>query len=183
MIVGLIFVYSSNEPRLFYDWSGIRQSVKDTVIIIADHGEVAAAIVGFDTVPPQQYHRRTWLIRNATLDELTKLTDYPNGAVKAMVYEGLIRKDSTHRFEILMQALQDTSTFFNYQAGCLGEWTMVGEYLADHVLELNFDVAFPPPPPPSGNNHSFSDEEINKIKLRYRGLVEKKQKYLQAYLE
>ncbi|AHM59262.1 hypothetical protein D770_04975 [Flammeovirgaceae bacterium 311] len=183
MIVGLLFLYSSNEPRLFYDWSGIRQSVKDTVINIADHGGVTAAIVGFDTVTPQQYHRRTWLIKNTTLNELTILRNYPNGAVKAMAYEGLIRRDSTHRFEILMRALQDTTTFFNFQEGCLGEWTMLSEYLVDRVLQLHIDITYPPPPPPDGYIHSFSDEEMNEIKNRYRELVKKNQEYLQAYLE
>ena len=36
--------------------------------------------------------RRRWVMNNATKIELLKLFEYPNGTVKVIAYEGLLRK-------------------------------------------------------------------------------------------
>ncbi len=36
--------------------------------------------------PPQQWHRRRWLMKNASTEELLKLIEYPNEVVKVTAY-------------------------------------------------------------------------------------------------
>ena len=82
--------------------------------------------------------RRRWIMRNATESELLKLTKYPNGTVKAIAYEGLLRKkEFTNRTELTLRAIRDTTYLVDYQSGCIGWNREIGEYLVQDVLMID----------------------------------------------
>jgi len=114
----------------------IRPEIRDTVLLIEDYGSITSGIVGIQGKTPQQWPRRRWFFKNAKEHELRKLIDYPNGVVKATAYEGLIRKPNTNSYELILQALNDTTTFFNYQSGCVGYPMMIGKHLVQNLLFL-----------------------------------------------
>lgn len=120
-------------------------------------------------------------MKNATEQELLKLTDYPNGAVKATAYEGLLRKGDLNHYDLIIKALNDTATFFNYQNGCEGNMTLLSEYLIKNILYLDENV--PSPPKPSEFTERFSEKELNSIMSIYAERLEKKWKYFNAYYD
>ena len=82
--------------------------------------------------------RRRWIMRNATESELLKLTKYPNGTVKAIAYEGLLRKkEFTNRTELTLRAIGDTTYLVDYQSDCIGWNREIGEYLVQDVLMID----------------------------------------------
>lgn len=180
IIVGILYAYFSANQKFDYNWDGILGPIKDTVLTIANNEYVVASYVGVGAITPLQYYRSTWLINMATIDELTKLTKYPDGAVKAIAYEGLFKRDSTRRFEILMAALNDSTTFFNYQEGCVGEMSMLGEHQILNVLRLHHGFKFPPPIPDGNTLLDFSDDEIKAIESKYTKIIGKKQEFFRG---
>ena len=181
-IVGLIFFLSSAyEPSWTFNWQNIRPEIRDTVRLIEKYGSVTSGVVGYAGKTPQQWHRRRWLMKSATEDELTKLIDYPSGAVKATAYEGLMRRENPDKFKLMNQALNDTTTFFNYQSGCVGLPMMLGEYLVENVIPISDRV--PPPPPEKTIEYNLSDKEIATLKKLYNERIKNKEKYLRKIYE
>ncbi len=117
-------------------------------------------------------------MKNATEEELTKLMNYPNGAVKTTAYEALIRKARGDQFDLLYQALIDTTTFINYRMGCIGFTMMIGEYLVEQVVPISDRV--PPPLPEVLEKYNLSEEEIDTLRELYRMRVDRKQVYYLA---
>ena len=176
-IVGVIFFLSSaHEPNWTFNWQEIRPEIRDTVKLIERDGRVMSGIVGVSGKTPQQFHRRKWLMKNATKDELTKLIDYPSETVKATAYEGLIRKENSDKYKLINQALNDTSTFFNYQSGCVGFPMMIGEYLVENVIPISDRV--PPLPPEKVIEYNLSEMEIRNLRKLYNERINKKEEYL-----
>ncbi len=181
-IVGLIFFLSSAyEPSWTFNWQEIRPEIRDTVKLIERYGSVTSGIVGYAGQTPQQWHRRKWLMKNATEDELTKLIDYPSGTVKTIAYEGLIRKENSDKYKLINQALNDTTTFFNYQSGCDGFTMMIGEYLVENVIPISDRV--PPLPPEKVIEYNLSDTEIVNLRELYNKRIDKKEEYLRKIYE
>lgn len=70
--------------------------------------------------------------------ELLKLTEYPNGTVKAIAYERLLRKkEFSNKTELTLRAIQDTTHLIDYQSGCIGWNREIGEYLVKDVLMID----------------------------------------------
>lgn len=181
-IVGLIFFLSSAyEPSWTFNWQEIRPEIRDTVELIERYGSVTSGIVGYSGETPQQWHRRRWLMKNATEGELKKLIDYPSGTVKAIAYEGLIRKENSDKYKLINQALNDTTTFFNYQSGCEGFAMMIGEYLVENVIPISDRV--PPLPPEKVIEYNLSDAEIINLRELYNKRIDKKEEYLRQRYE
>jgi hypothetical protein len=181
-IVGLIFFLSSAyEPNWTFNWEKIRPEIRDTVKLIEDYGSVTIGVVGINAKTPQQWHRRRWLMKNASIEELTRLIDYPNGSVKTTAYEGLIRKSNSDKYELMYQALNDTTTFFNYQSGCVGFPKMIGEYLAENVIPISDRI--PPLPPERMVNYNLTEEKILNLRNLYNERIEKKEEYLRKKYE
>src|SRR5690606_31557953 len=92
--IGILFAFSSfYEKSWSFNWNGIRNQIKDSVQI-AENGGISSGVVGYGARKPKQFDRRHWIMQNATESELIKLTEYPNGTVKTIAYEGLIRKEN-----------------------------------------------------------------------------------------
>lgn len=176
-IAGLMFFLSSAyEPSWTFNWQEIRPEIRDTVKLVERYGSVTSGIVGYAGKTPQQWYRRKWLMKNATEDELTKLIDYPSGTVKATAYEGLIRKENSDKYKLINQALNDTTTFFNYQSGCVGLPMMIGEYLVENIIPISERV--PPLPPEKVIEYNLSGSEIANIRKLYNERIDKKEEYL-----
>ncbi len=175
-IAGLVFLLSIvYKPNWIFNWQEIRPEIRDTIRLIEKCGHVTSRTVGYAGKTPQQWHRRKWLMKNATKDELTKLTEYPNGTVKATVYEGLIKKENSDKYKLLKQALNDTSTFVMFQSGCLVRPKMIGEYLAENVIPISDRIPLPP-----GNEieNYLSEMEIANLRKLYKERLDKREEYL-----
>ncbi|HMR43559.1 MAG TPA: hypothetical protein PKC40_06990 [Saprospiraceae bacterium] len=178
VIVGWLFILSSfYEPSWIFDWAGIRPEIRDTVKLVDKYGSITSGSVGIEARTPQEWYTRIWLMKNADEDELKTLLAYPKGAVKATAYEGLIKKpNATSKFDLIYQALNDTTTFIHYQSGCVGEPLLVGEYLIDHVTGISGRLR--PFSPESVMKYNLSDEEINTLMELYHKRMNKKDEYL-----
>jgi len=133
----VVFYFSNAyHPNWKYDWSEIRPELKDTVLVLAYYGDITSSIVGPRAIKPAQYDRRNWFMKKATDKELLNLIDYPSGCVKASAYEALFRRNRIDYNKLLFMAINDTTSFFNYQNGCVGEMMTISEYLVEHVVDL-----------------------------------------------
>lgn len=182
-VVGLIFIFLSSayQPSLTFNWKEIRPEIRDTIKLIENYGSVTSDAVGIAGITPQQWFRRRWVINNATEDELKILLEYPNGAVKATAYEGLMIKPNADKFKLLNQALNDTTAIFTYQAGCIGQPMMIGEYLIESVIPISDKV--PPLPSDKTEKFNFTEQQISYLRKLYKDRVEKKEQYLRKIYE
>ncbi len=165
--IGIVTVLSSGyEKSWSYNWNGISDQVRDS-IKVAEYGGISSGWVGIAPKKPKQYDRRFWIMKNASESELLKLTEYPNGTIKTIAYEGLIRKKSfDKKSELILKALDDNEFTIEYASGCTGMPMRISEYLVDYVLFIN-DKS---PPLPDGlyNQYNLSGTEIEKIMVEYR---------------
>lgn len=177
VIVGIMFFISNAyEPSWVFNWKEIRPEIRDTVKLIERYGSVTSGVVGINAKTPQQWYRRMWLMKNANEAELKQLLDYPSGAIKITAYEGLMRKRNINKYELTTQALNDTTTFFNYRSGCVGFPKMVGEYLIENVLAIS--ERMPPLPPDRIKEYSLTEEQILTLRKLYNQQIDKKEWYL-----
>ncbi|MDO5978570.1 hypothetical protein [Flavivirga spongiicola] len=136
--IGIVVVLSSfYEKSWTYNWNGIRQQIKDSVKV-AEYGGISTGIVGYDARKPAQFDRRHWIMQNASESELLKLTVYPNGTIKTIAYEGLIKKlEFENKTNLILDAIADTEYHMYLQSGCTGTPMHIGEYLVDFVLQID----------------------------------------------
>lgn len=138
IVISLSFFYSGfYEPSWSFKWDGIRPEIRDTIQAIECYGSISSGIVGYTGKRPQQFERRMWLMKNASNEELTRLKDFPNGIIKTIAFEALVTQQTVNRYNLLVEAFNDSTSFFNYQSGCIGERMMVGEYLVEKVANLS----------------------------------------------
>ena len=175
-VVLIFFLSFGCESVNFFNWQGIRPEIRDTVKLIEQYGSVTSKAVGPAGKTPRQWYRRKWLMKNATESELRKLIDYPSGVVKATAYEGLIRKPDSDKYQLLNEALSDTTTFFYYEFGCGGSLMMIGEYLVENVVPISDRL--PPLPRGKAVECNLSDTEIASLRRLYDARVDKKVEYL-----
>ncbi|MEQ8475720.1 hypothetical protein [Fulvivirga sp.] len=166
ILIGVITIFSSMyEKSWVYNWSGIRPEIKDS-IQMAEYGGISSGIVGISGIKPKQYDRRHWIMENTTTAELLRLTEYPDGTIKTIAYEGLIRKaDYKNKTDLVFKALQDKEYQIEYYAGCEGMRMNVGEYLIEFVLYIDSNS---PPPIDGRNPYKISEKEVDVILTEYR---------------
>ena len=159
--IGVLFVLSSfYEKSWTYNWNGISEQIRDS-IKVAEYRGISSGVVGIDARKPNQFDRRHWIMKNATVSELLKLTEYPNGTIKTIAYEGFEKKT-----ELVMKSLKDIEYPIEYQSGCVGRPMYISEYLIDFVLYLDNDG----PPLPDGlyNRFGLAENDVKKIMDEYR---------------
>ena len=165
------------EPDWTYDWEGIRTEIRDSTRLVAERDFISNGVVGNSGRTPLQFYRRKWIMKNATIEVLSRLTKYPNGTVKAMAYEGLIRSSDGLEFELVMSALNERSDLVYYMSGCEEETMLIGEYLVNTLFRDELKIPGPLPPPRS-NIYEFSPEEKRELKEVYTDLMREKQELI-----
>ena len=164
--IAIIIIISTNyEENWTYNWDEIRTEIKDSIKISEIRG-ITSGVGGMGSSTIDEVNRRRWIMKNATESELLQLIKYPNGTIKAIAYEGLIRKkEFKNKTELTLNAIKDTTYLVDYQFGCTGKQMRIGEYLVINVL--NFDGLYPPSPEML-NDYGISQSNKEKILTEYR---------------
>lgn len=166
MAIGAVMIFSSMyEKSWLFNWNGIRAEIKDSVQT-AEYWGISSGIVRDSGVKPKQFDRRHWIMKNATIQELLKLTEYPEGTIRVIAYEGLIRKpDFKNKSSLALRAIKDRDYRIEFYSGCQGMDMYIGEYLIEFVLYIDDNS---PPPIEGRNPFRFKQNEIDYLLAEYR---------------
>ena len=110
--IGIIAVLTSGyEKSWSHNWNGVSESIKDSVLVVRDIAYTGGT--GPNGRSMEKYaNKRLWIMDNATENELLNLTKYPNGTVKAICYEGLIRNSAfDKKTDLILESIKDKSNF------------------------------------------------------------------------
>ena len=160
--IGFIIVLTSGYEKSWkFSWNGINRNIKDSIHIYESRN-ISSGIGGNGKAIPEEIESRKWIMKNATESELLKLTEFPNGNIKAIAYEGLLRKkEFKNKNEIISSAINDTIYSVFYDSGCTGMKMEIGEYLVQNVLMI--DDKIEPFSPELITDFGFSKVEKQKI--------------------
>jgi len=162
--VGLLIIVALSYDRSWtFNWNGIRSQIKDS-IEIAINDDISIGVIGYDARIPAQYYRRHWIMKNATENELENLTKYPNGTIRTIAYEGLLRRPNfENKSELIIRAISDTQYPIYFESGCTGNEMTIGKYLIDHILQIGQNG----PPNPNRNTYGLSEKELEGILMEF----------------
>jgi len=90
-------------------------------------------------VRPGQYDNFTELQKRATKDELTELTNHPNGVVRCYAFWALSYDTSAALFPIVLKHLQDAASV-KTQFGCISSREKVGDFFISIVTPEYVDL-------------------------------------------
>lgn len=160
-----IIIFTNYEKSWSFNWNGIRKNIKDSIAIAEIQG-ITSGVVGYSgTSTRDEIMRRKWIMSNATEEELLKLIEYPSGTVKAIAYEGLIKKEHyDEKAELISKSISDNEFSVYYQSGCIGSKLSVSEYLMRFVI--NIDNSYTTSQR-TNNNYGLTELEKNKILIEY----------------
>ena len=165
--IGFMMIISlSYQKSWLFNWDDIQPRVKDSLKIY-EYQSITCGIIGDGKAYPEEIETRNWIMKNASIAELWKLTEFPNGNIKAIAYEGLLKKNINNKAALIIKAIQDTSHFVYYDCGCLGQRMSIGTYLVRHILFIDDEIP-PPPLAKTPENIKLSDFEIETILLEYK---------------
>ncbi|WP_236554557.1 hypothetical protein [Flavobacterium sp. 9AF] len=163
-----IFLISfSYEKSWSYNWEGIRENLKDSISLYRTNS-ITSGVGENGSDFSFEVERRNWIMKYATIKELEKLSLYPDGTIKAIAYEGLLRnKLYFKKYDLILKILNDED-IVAYQSGCLGYTISLRDYFMDYVLQLNPERSFE-----FTTNLGFglSDEEKYKIIAEYKSYL------------
>lgn len=167
IVIGTLIIFTSfYEKNWSYSWNGIRKNIKDSILKVEFRG-ITSGTGGEGKSTMNEVKRRFWVMKNASESELLKLTKYPNGNVKAVAYEGLLRnKLFSDKTSLTLEAIKDTIYEVDYQSGCLGMYMSIGEYLIQNVL--NIDDRMPPLTPNMMSDFGISKLDKEKILIEFK---------------
>jgi hypothetical protein len=172
----IILLFSSSsfyQDNWSFNWDEIRIEVKDSILIYERH-PITSGVAGEGVSTAPEVKTRLWIMNYATIHELLLLKNYPDGTIKAIAFEGLIRKrDFSNKKEIILEAINynkvksasDNEHIVAYQSGCLVFDLSLGEYLVIDVLHL--DKSYPTPPSSSRLDIGLSDTDKQEILEAY----------------
>lgn len=163
----ILMYVSTYEPSWSFNWKEIRKEVKDSIKIY-ERNPITSGVVGYAAISTKsEIKRRKWIMNYATESELKKLITYPYGNVKAIAYEGFLRKNDIEidKTKLVLEAIKDTTYTVHFQRGCIGTGYEIGEYLMKRVLSI--DSLEPPIRPELRIDYNFSKTEIAEILKEY----------------
>ena len=175
---------SFHDSRWFFDWSGVRPHIKDSALQLE-----WMSFGGWNDHARKRYAKRDRLLKAANETELLRLAQYPNGSIKATAYRGLLGKtrDVDLIFNLLMNALDDTTTHVGISHGCTGDYELTGLFIVEYLAWFScVDYGLtPPPPPPPSPLPPFSEKQIELLRDKWCQLKSKQDYYLrkQQYLQ
>lgn len=166
VVVGIVSAFTSNyHPRWNFNWNTIRPEIKDSIAPY-EFKYLTNGVGAMGSSTQNEVDRRRWIMSNATESELLKLTTYPNGTIKAIAYEGLLRKEEFRaKTELTVKAIQDTTYKVFFLSGCEAWEREIGAYLMQDVLIL--DDQIPPLRSKYLANIDLSDSDKNLILSEY----------------
>ena len=176
IVLALFCLSMIYHPKYFFDWTDIRNEVRDSVKLAVDYGALTGKAVGPSGNTPQQWYRVKWLLNNADKEELYQLKEYPSSVIRTIAFEGLAKRESIDKFKLLKEALNDTTTIVYYEAGCFVLPMMIGEYLMERVIPISDRI--PPPPPSKTVEFDLSIQEIDTLRMMYHLLLNRKEELL-----
>jgi hypothetical protein len=161
-IIGLayFFVFSSfYQASWLYNWNGIRKFIKDSIKIY-EYTPISSSVGSYNIAIKEEVKTRKWIIEKATVKELERLTEYPNGNVKAIAYEGLIRREKyNHKKELILKAIKDTFYPVYYHTGCCENLCFnISEYIIHYIMIID-----PKIPKPSNENEFVKDIGLTEL--------------------
>lgn len=131
MIV-IILSFSYNETW-FFNWEGIRPEIKDS---ISEDNYIHIFKRRAD-LDPKILNKRGWLISYANDYELLRLTNFPNGNVKAVAYEGLLKsKTYKDKYQLILGSFKEKCDV-TYISECRSQSFRLSDFLINHVLRQN----------------------------------------------
>ena len=145
LLVFLLVLKVNRTNQDFYNWKGIRSELRDTITLFIEYGEITDSIIGHSGNTSKQWFRRKWIMDYADSNELYRLISHPKSIVKLTAYEGLLRNKDSFKFEILKNAMRDTTSIIFYQSCCTSFPLLIGEYLSEEVFLIS-DLVPPPKP-------------------------------------
>lgn len=146
--IGIIAaIFTTSETNDNYNLDGVRKEIKDSIKISELRGTTSR-----------------WIRKNATKSELLKLIKYPNGIVKAIAYEGLLRKkEFAQKAELTLRAINDTTYIIDNQSRCLMN-VNIGEYIVQNVLLIDDEIPTPERLPDFGLNKIEKEKILTEFK-------------------
>jgi len=140
-------ISSSYHEAWFYSWDGVRKEIKDSILDYEyRYLSITSGVGGNGRSTRNEVKKRHWIMKHATESELQKLTEYPWGNIKAIAYEGLLRKKAVdQKYQLVLDAINDRKYPVYYQSGCEGSVMEIGTYLIYYVLGIDDDLPLPPP--------------------------------------
>lgn len=180
IFVAILFAYSNFYTEKWnFDWKGIRNEIKDSIELLDRSGEITFDKTDFSGRKVIEWYRQKWLLENVNELELVKLTDYPSGTVKAIAYEGLIRKSDVDIFPLLEKSLNDTLTFVHYQSGCIVTSIMLSDYLFSYLTNLNDEL----PPIQNPLEIKLTEKQKSEIVSLFKKRKSKEDYYKEEYFK
>ncbi len=174
IVIGIISAISSNyTSEWLFNWNDVRGEIKDSIKLASYRG-ITSGVGGMGRSTKDEVNSRIWIMKNATKSELQKLTEYPNGTIKAISYEGLIKKkevDNKYKYDLIIRAIKDTTYQVSYQSGCLGWERSIGEYLIQDILRI--DDRLPPVARAFRASFGLTDSQRKKILIEFKKTLEK----------
>ncbi|VXA97440.1 conserved hypothetical protein [Flavobacterium sp. 9AF] len=167
LLLTIFLISFSYEKSWSYNWEGIRENLKDSISLYRTNS-ITSGVGENGSDFSFEVERRNWIMKYATIKELEKLSLYPDGTIKAIAYEGLLRnKLYFKKYDLILKILNDED-IVAYQSGCLGYTISLRDYFMDYVLQLNPERSFE-----FTTNLGFglSDEEKYKIIAEYKSYL------------
>lgn len=139
-IVGIgisLILSSAYEDAWLYNWDGIRNEIKDSIKAV-EHDRVIETFILSDDNKGDRIRKQNWIMNSATETEFLKLTEYPNGKIKAIAYEGLLRRPEFEtKLDLLLKAITDNDHSVYLQVGCEAISMSISRYLVEFVLQID----------------------------------------------
>lgn len=164
--IGIVVVLSSfYEKSWSHNWNNVSKSIKDSVLVAKNTGYTGG--VGPNGRSMEKFAKtRLWIMNNASENELLNLIKYPNGTVKAIGYEGLLRRsDYSKKLDLISKAINDKEYKVYYSAGCEGIELEISQYLIQWFLKI--DNQMPPFRPELIVDYGLSESEKEKILIEF----------------
>lgn len=141
-VIGFVVLFSFSsfyQKSQIYNLKGISKQVRDSVKVAKSRG-IAGGTFELPSRALKQLNRCRWIRRNATDLELLKLTEYPDGTIKTIAYEGLLKSQSfDKKKELILKAINDTIYTIYYQSGYsdFDNKITIREYLIENILMID----------------------------------------------
>lgn len=125
--------YANND----YDESKISGKINRIVKKIAKVNFLMGSAVGASGMMPKQFENFLELKKNASINELVTLTNYPNGVVRCYSFWALLDLKNVDLFSIAKNHLSDDTIVYT-QFGCVGNDEKVGDFYI-RLLTTNYE--------------------------------------------